>query len=309
MNKTGQEYRKKYPIIRPTIVKELAHGIAVSNLARRVGERMGMSREDCYELALAGLLHDIGKLELAKYVYGKENETLIIEEMRYVRRHSRLGADILEKRGYSRKIVDMVRFHHENCDGSGYPMNLSRDEIPLGARILRVCDVFAALTADRPYRKAFDVDTALELMIEEAKYYDVGVFLAFMNLLHEESLEGILDTDELEHSLSELVRKGQITIAEFLAEREAEQAEAEQAGKEDTKAKRTEEGCTEAKQEKAERTEKEDTKAKRTEKGRTEAKQEKAEQTEKEHTKAKRTKREQAEIKQTQTEQESEELL
>ncbi len=221
MSRTGQEYRKKYPIIRPTIVKELAHGIAVSNLARRVGERMGLSKEECYELAVAGLLHDIGKLELAKYVYGKENETLIIEEMRYVRRHSSLGADILEKKGYSQSIVDMVRFHHENCDGSGYPMNLVREDIPLGARILRVCDVFAALTADRPYRKAFDVETAIELMIEEAKYYDVGVFMAFMNLIHEEDLEKILDTEDLEHLLSEYVRKGQITIAEFLGEREA----------------------------------------------------------------------------------------
>ena len=222
MGKTGQEYRKKYPIIRPSIVKELAHGIAVSNLARRVGARMGLAKDACYELALAGLLHDIGKLELAKYVYGKEDETLIIEEMRYVRRHSRLGAEILEKRGYSEEIVNMVKFHHENCDGSGYPMNLSREEIPLGARILRVCDVFAALTADRPYRKAFDVDTAIELMIEESKYYDIGVFLAFMSLVNEEVLEEILDTEKLEHLLSELVRKGQITIAEFLAERETD---------------------------------------------------------------------------------------
>ena len=131
MNRTGQEYRKKYPIIRPTIVKELAHGIAVSRLARGVGERMELPKDECYELSLAGLLHDIGKLELAKYVYGKENETLIIEEMRYVRRHSNLGADILQQKGYSRKIVDMVRFHHENCDGSGYPLNLSREDIPL----------------------------------------------------------------------------------------------------------------------------------------------------------------------------------
>ncbi len=223
MSETGQEgkeYRKKYTIIRPTIVKELAHGIAVSNLARRVGERMGMSKDECYDLAVAGLLHDIGKLELAKYVYGKENETLIIEEMRYVRRHSGLGADILERKGYSPKIVDMVRFHHENCDGSGYPMNLQREEIPLGARILRVCDVFAALTADRPYRKAFDPETALELMIEEAKYYDVGVFMAFMNLVNEEDLGEILDMEQMERLLSELVRKGQITIAEFLAEPE-----------------------------------------------------------------------------------------
>lgn len=205
MSKSGQEYKKKYPIIRPSVVKELVHGTTVSNLAYHVGKQMNFSEEECHELAVAGFLHDIGKLELAKYVYGREDETLIIQEMRYVRRHSRLGAEILEKKGYSQKIVDMVKFHHENCDGSGYPMNLSREDIPMGARILRVCDVFAALTTDRPYRKAFDVDMALELMIDEAKNYDIQVFLAFMNVVHSEELAAILDTADLEEVLMKAV--------------------------------------------------------------------------------------------------------
>ena len=81
-------------------------------------------------------------------------------------------------------------------------MNLVREDIPIGARILRVSDVFAALTADRPYRKAFDVDTAMEMMIEESKNYDIQVFLAFMNVVHDEKhLEAILDTEELEEVL------------------------------------------------------------------------------------------------------------
>lgn len=200
----NHEYRKKYPIIRPSVVKEVAHGTIVSNLAYQIGRQMGFSEEECHELAVAGFLHDVGKLELAKYVRGHQEETLIIEEMKYVRRHSQLGADILEKKGYSQKIVDMIRFHHENCDGSGYPANLSREEIPLGARILRVCDVFAALTADRPYRKAFDIDTAMELMIEESKNYDIQVFLALMNIVHEGKLNEILDTSELEKNLLDL---------------------------------------------------------------------------------------------------------
>ncbi len=201
MSTVSHEYKKKYPIIRPSVVKELAHGVIVSNLAYRVGREMNFSDEDCYDLAVAGFLHDIGKLELSKYVKGHENETLIIEEMKYVRRHSMLGAAILEHRGYSQKIVDMVRFHHENCDGSGYPDNLTREDIPIGARILRVCDVFAALTTDRPYRKAFDVETSMELMIEEAKNYDIQVFLAFMNVVHEGDIDQLLITEELEHQL------------------------------------------------------------------------------------------------------------
>ena len=205
MSEKGREYRKKYPIIRPSVIKELAHGMTVSNLAYLVGKQMNFSEEDCHDLALAGFLHDIGKLELVKYVRDHEGETLVIEEMKYVRRHPRLGAEILEKKGYSQKIVDMVKFHHENCDGSGYPMNLSREDIPIGSRIIRVCDVFAALTNDRPYRKAFDIQTAMKLMIEESKDYDVQVFLAFMNVVHHEDVKKIVDTSDFEEKVKTLI--------------------------------------------------------------------------------------------------------
>ncbi len=195
-------YQKEYAIIRPSVVKEITHASTVSNLAFRVGEEMRFSPEDCHDLAVAGFMHDIGKLELAKYVRGHENETLVIEEMKYVRRHSLLGAAILKEKGYSQKIVDMVKYHHENCDGSGYPMNLTQEDIPVGARVLRVCDAFAALTSDRTYRRAFDVNTAVELMIEECKNYDVEVFLAFMRVVHQPDLKELLDTSDLEEKLT-----------------------------------------------------------------------------------------------------------
>lgn len=197
-------YKKRYQMIRPVIMKEVAHGMVVSNLACRVGRQMQLSGEECHELSVAGLVHDIGKLELAKYVRGREDKTLVIEEIRYIRSHSMMGALILQEKGYSQKIIDMVKFHHENCDGSGYPMNLTREDIPIGARILRVCDVFAALTADRPYRKAFDIDTAMHLMIDESKNFDIQVFLAFMNVVHGEDITKLLDTKEFEERFSQV---------------------------------------------------------------------------------------------------------
>ena len=177
-------YRKKLRILELSLAKELSHGIRVSNLTYLVARKLKLSDSQCYNLAVAGFLHDVGKLELEKYVFGRE-DTLTIEELKYVRLHTKLGAEIMRKNGYSEEMANWVYCHHENCDGSGYPNNLLKDQIPLEARIIRVCDVFAALTSERPYRDAFDVDTAVELMIEEIKNYDMKVFLAFLSVIYE----------------------------------------------------------------------------------------------------------------------------
>lgn len=164
--------------------EELNHGIAVSNLAYAVAAELGQDEEFCYQMAIAGMLHDIGKLKLTDYINGQENDPLLIEELKYVRMHSSLGYEELKDQGYSELVLQSVLYHHENYDGSGYPSNLRGDSIPLGARILRVCDVYAALSSDRPYRKAFDVSTVIDLMIDEIKNFDMEVFLAFQRVVH-----------------------------------------------------------------------------------------------------------------------------
>lgn len=110
---------------------------------------MSLAEDVCYELAVAGMLHDIGKLRLSRYVSGDKNP-LVIEEIKYVRRHTQLGYEALKNKGYSSFVLEAVYYHHENFDGSGYPENLRGEEIPLGSRILRVCDTYAALTEKRP---------------------------------------------------------------------------------------------------------------------------------------------------------------
>ena len=163
---------------------ELNHGVVVSNLAYAVAVEMGLDEEFCYQMAIAGMLHDIGKLKLTGYINGQERDPLLIEELKYVRMHSSLGYEELKDQGYSDIVPQSILYHHENYDGSGYPSNLSENSIPLGARILRVCDVYAALSSDRPYRKAFDVSTVIELMIDEIKNFDMEVFLAFQRVVH-----------------------------------------------------------------------------------------------------------------------------
>lgn len=167
------------------VPEAIEHGIYVSNMARYIGRELGLPEKMIYELAIAGVLHDIGKLRLSSYMYGKDEDRFVVEQLRYVRMHSKLSADILREQNYSDFIIESILYHHENYDGSGYPDNLEGESIPLGARILRVCDVFIALISDRPYRKAFDKDTAVTLMIDEVKNFDMNVFLAFLKVVHE----------------------------------------------------------------------------------------------------------------------------
>ena len=168
--------------------KEIKHGIQVSNLSYRTGKMLGLEETMCHELAVAGILHDIGKLKLRNYITAEE-KPLIVEEIKYVRKHPKLGYESLKERGYSDFILESIYYHHENYDGSGYPKNLSGEEIPLGARILRICDVYAALTSKRSYRDAFSPEVAMEMLIDEVKNFDMKIFLAFQRTMHEEEKE------------------------------------------------------------------------------------------------------------------------
>ena len=165
---------------------ELLHGVKVANLAFLLAKKVGFSYERSKELAIAGLLHDLGKLQMSPQLYGRDENALDVEELVRRRSHAKISYDILMRYDYSDFILKSILYHHENYDGSGYPYNLSGDSIPLGARIIRVCDVYSALTTNRPYRKSFDKKEAIELMIEDIKDFDLQVFLAFQRVLHDQ---------------------------------------------------------------------------------------------------------------------------
>lgn len=178
--------------IQDSLGEAILHGIVVSNLAYFVGKEMGLPEEKCHSLAVAGMVHDIGKLRLRSYVYEEKGAKLNIDELRYVRLHPTLGYAILKEHGYEDEVLTAVLYHHENADGSGYPNNLKKDDIPLDARILRVCDAFGALIANRAYRSAFDIETAFTIMIEEVKNFDMRVFLAFQKVTQSSEMKEML---------------------------------------------------------------------------------------------------------------------
>ena len=184
-------------ILEIDLIDGLRHGVCVSNLTYLIAKKLGLSDEECNNLAVAGMVHDIGKLRLSSYLYGRNSNGMIIEEIQYMRKHSGLGYEILKKYSYNDAICEAVLYHHENYDGSGYPDNLKAEKIPLGARIMRVADAFIALISERTYREAYDFDSAISIMIEDVKEYDMQVFLAFMDVIHEDGMLEKIRQDQM----------------------------------------------------------------------------------------------------------------
>ena len=172
--------------------EELNHGIAVSNLAYAVAAELGQGEEFCYQMAIAGMLHDIGKLKLTGYINGQENDPLLIEELKYVRMHSSLGYEELKDQGYSELVLQSVLYHHENYDGSGYPCGIRGEEIPLSARIMAVADVYDALRSKRHYKDGFSKEKAMAIMKESrGTHFDAEIDDLFLE--HIDEMEAVLD--------------------------------------------------------------------------------------------------------------------
>jgi putative nucleotidyltransferase with HDIG domain len=133
-------------------------------------------------LATAALLHDTGKLAVPEYILNKPG-ALSEAEFEQVKRHVDVGADILALIRFPYPVVPIVRCHHENWDGTGYPRGVAGDQIPIGARILSVVDCYDALTSDRPYRKRLTDGAALAIVrARRGTMYDPLVVDAFINL-------------------------------------------------------------------------------------------------------------------------------
>ena len=135
-----------------------------------------------------------------------EDEILAVDETRYMRMHPSIGYAILADYDYNQTVLDAVLYHHEHYDGTGYPHNLVGKQIPLVGRIMHVCDIFGALISNRDYREGFDVETALDIMIDEVKNFDMKVFLAFQRVAFS---DGVMETVMEKGNLDELFEEEQ----------------------------------------------------------------------------------------------------
>ena len=134
---------------------------------REFGRMMGLEEQDTHALDAASLLHDIGKLAVPEHILSKPGK-LTPEEFEQVKLHPKIGAEILERVEFPYPVVPIVRHHHEQWAGAGYPDGLSGLDIPIGARILSVVDCFDALVSDRPYRKGMTVAAAVGIIVADS---------------------------------------------------------------------------------------------------------------------------------------------
>jgi HD-GYP domain-containing protein (c-di-GMP phosphodiesterase class II) len=143
------------------------HTRRVATLAVAIGERLGLPEGRLRQLALGGLLHDVGKLSVPNAILNKPGK-LTDAEFAEIRRHPGAGRELLTELGaFPALVLDLVESHHERLDGRGYPNGVPAGKLDLAVRILTVADVYDALTADRVYREAWPTERALSLLEDE----------------------------------------------------------------------------------------------------------------------------------------------
>jgi putative two-component system response regulator len=162
------------------------HCDRLSQLAARLGERLGLDEESLKALRRAGYLHDIGKIGIPDAVLLKAGG-LTDAEWVVMRSHVEIGVGICSPLRTFRSVLPIIRHHHERLDGSGYPDGLKGEEIPLLARVFQVVDVFDALTNDRSYRQALPAAAALDVLRSETArgWWDQEIVGAFAELIRD----------------------------------------------------------------------------------------------------------------------------
>lgn len=181
------------------------HSTRVTRYTHLLCECLSLPSREIEDIVLAAQLHDIGKLGVDNRYLDKEGE-LSEEEWKNVRRHVTVGRKILLETGFLDSIVPMVESHHEKMDGSGYPLGLSGEAIPIGGRIIALADAFDAMTSDRAYRAALGRDVALaELRENSGTHFDPELVEVFCSHLPREI--HLVPGGSLQHLIESLSRK------------------------------------------------------------------------------------------------------
>jgi putative nucleotidyltransferase with HDIG domain len=148
------------------------HSKRVSNMAEKVCKILGLNDIETEKIHIAAHLHDIGKIGVPDAILNKFGK-LTEEEWKKIKEHPKIGAEILNKSIHLKEISIIVLYHHERYDGKGYPEGIAGLDIPLGSRIIAICDSIDAMSMKRSYREAFNLDYCYnEIKSNLGKMYD-----------------------------------------------------------------------------------------------------------------------------------------
>jgi putative nucleotidyltransferase with HDIG domain len=183
-----------------------SHVRRVQAYAVALARELGAADEKTVKaIEAAALLHDTGKLAVPEHILNKPGR-LTASEFEQMKRHVDVGADILALVDFPYPVVPIVRAHHENWDGTGYPRGIVGEDIPIGARILSVVDCFDALTSDRPYRKAMPDQAAIDILLERrGTMYDPRIVDTFIATYRSVTIDDI-ETPEQRQVLDQISR-------------------------------------------------------------------------------------------------------
>ena len=161
------------------------HSENVSQLSEIIAKEMGLDAEKIQDIKIAGYFHDIGKIGIPDHILNS-TKMLTKEERQYIEKHSTISADILETVKSLKHLAPIVKYHHENYDGTGYPDGLKGEEIPMESRIIRIADFFDALSTDRVYRPAYSYEDSISMMKKNVgSFFDTDIFQIFLNVIEE----------------------------------------------------------------------------------------------------------------------------
>ncbi len=169
----------------------------VTYYAIKIGQKLGLKKLEESKLELAGLLHDIGIIGVPEDILNK-TEALTDEEYNEIKKHVEYGIRILEDIKQLNPVIDIIKYHHEHYDGSGYPYHLKGEEIPLLSRILNLADAYVSLISNRIYRKKTDSASALRILKEKrGTQFDEKLF----DILEQNASEFDKEIEEIEKNL------------------------------------------------------------------------------------------------------------
>ncbi len=158
------------------------HSRRVADNASLMAQVLSFSSFDIEEIHLAGLFHDIGKIGITESVLNKQGQ-LTSDEYDLIKTHPLISQKIVEQVPQFKRISKMIRHHHEFYDGNGYPDSLKEQQIPIGARIMTICDAYDAMTSDRSYRPALSESRALGIIERNAgTQFDPDLVKIFMRM-------------------------------------------------------------------------------------------------------------------------------